>query len=83
MYVIIVMNNIAILYYNYFLRITQKTSSVIINLLNVLVLPFLFPIALLTAQQELKKYMYLFVSYMSYSRISQDKRFFFNLANKI
>ena len=44
--------------------------------------PFPFPLALLTAQQELKKYMYLFVSYMSCSCISQDKKVF-NLANKI
>ena len=59
------------------------------NLLNVLV--FIChgnslsppPLALLTAQQELKKYMYLFVLYyMPYSRISQDKKVF-NLANKI
>ena len=41
------------------------------------------PLALLTAQQELLKlYMYLFVSYMPYSRVSQIKKVF-NLANAI
>ena len=40
------------------------------------------PLALLTAQQEILKNVYLFISYMPYSRISQDKQVF-NLANKI
>ena len=39
-------------------------------------------IAHFTAQQELKYVMYLFVLYMPYSQISQDKKVF-NLENKI
>ena len=35
------------------------------------------PLALLTAQQDLLKYMYLFVSYMPYSRTSQYKKIFY------
>ena len=39
-------------------------------------------IALSTGQQELKRYMYLIVSYLPYSRISQIKKVF-NPANAI
>ena len=40
------------------------------------------PFSTITAQQELLKKLYLFVSYMPYSHISRDKKVF-NLANKI
>ena len=90
MCVIIIMNNITISYYNYFIRYYSKDFVRYHKFIECFGFicdgssPSPPPLAILTAQQELKN---IYVStciiiYAIYSRISQDKKVF-NLANKI